>query len=157
MSRHPGNPYWHQDRDIPITILDQATWNEVVADGYLTAEHVLVRVSHMAAYEFGNGADAGLAEDGFFNALVADRWQLTSNVKARMWPDDHVPPHVHLEMRQHPEKDLRVSIETGQLLDDGAPPGTVKQMKRISALVREMSPILMERWTEMQAATRPSS
>jgi hypothetical protein len=45
-------------------ILDEASWNEAVEAGHLTAEHVLARLENMAEYEFANGAELGLAPGG---------------------------------------------------------------------------------------------
>jgi hypothetical protein len=68
MSKYPGNPWWHHENDVPIAILDEFAWNEAAAGGHLTAEHILQRLENILEFEFGRGAEMGLAADGFYNA-----------------------------------------------------------------------------------------
>jgi hypothetical protein len=156
MSKYPGNPWWHHENDVPIAILDEFAWNEAAAGGHLTAEHILQRLENILEFEFGRGAEMGLAADGFYNALVADGWRLEGGVTVRLHPNDHPPPHVHLEFRSDPRLDLRLSIETGELLDV-APAGWAKRIKAAAAQVLDLQSTLMERWSEVQASVQPSA
>lgn len=156
MSRYPGNPWWHQATDTPFEITSRFDWDTAAAAGHLTAEHVLLRLENILEYDLAEGKNFGLSDDGFLNALVADGWRLERGVTVRMYPNDHPPPHVHLRFRSHPRLDLRVSIETGELLDDDAPDGWAKRIRSASSQVLDQRSILIERWNVMQNSVPPS-
>ncbi|MFP4512466.1 MAG: DUF4160 domain-containing protein [Acidimicrobiales bacterium] len=155
MTKYPNNPLWCQRHDRPYAILTRRDWDDAVASGHLTTEHVLVRVENALDYEFGRGAELGLDEDGFYRALVADGSHHEGGISIVLHPNDHPPPHVHIRFRSDPSIDLRMSIETGELLDGTAPPGWAKRVRKATGIVRGQSELLMTRWAEMQAAVQP--
>ncbi|MFD1848011.1 hypothetical protein [Arthrobacter flavus] len=72
MSKHPGNPYWCQTHDNPTGIYTRGDWDEAVAGGHITPEHVWERLYRIAIGEFGVMGPAGYDEDGFFLSLTAE-------------------------------------------------------------------------------------
>jgi hypothetical protein len=146
MSQYPNNPLWCQNHDRPIAIVSIADWEQADADGHLTPEHVLQRIHDIAEFEFGNGEELGFDGDGFLVSLAADGMQLPGGVTLSVYPNDHPPPHVHVRIRALPHVKLRISLETGEPLDDGLPDGWSKKLKRIQRLVADNAPTLASWW-----------
>lgn len=157
MSKYPDNPLWCQNHDQPYAILSQRDWDDAATAGHLTPEHVLARLRNALEFEFGRGAEMGFRADGFYNALVADATQHEGGITVVLHPNDHPPPHVHVRFRSDPNLDLRMSIETGELLDNNAPVGWSKRIRKATRIILDQTDLLMERWTEMQASVQPSA
>jgi hypothetical protein len=149
MSRHPGNPYWCDEHDNPVAIMNQDDWDAAQASGHLTVEHVLLRLQDMLEYQFGSGAEMGLDENGFIVALVADGWRLDGGVTVHIFPNDHPPPHVHVRFRSDPKRQLRLAIESGEVLGADIPRGWAKKVRKVSAFVVTSQDLLMNRWVEL--------
>lgn len=146
MSRYPGNPWWHQERDIPFSIPTRVEWDEAAAAGHLTPEHVMQRLKNILDHAFDNQTVMGFDEDGFVVSLIAEGLLLADGLTLYVFPNDHPPPHVHIKLRAHPNAKIRISLETGELLDD-APRGLAsKKLKRFQAAVREHHDVLATWW-----------
>lgn len=153
MSRYPGNPYWHQPSDLPIALLSQGDWDEAAAGGHLTPEHYLDRLERMLAFSLGNGADLGYSADGFFNALVSDGFRLKQNVRLFVHPNDHNPPHAHLEVRSERHGRIRLSLADGQLLPGDVVERSVKKhLEEAQRFIRDNADMLAAAWNR----TRPT-
>lgn len=155
MSKHPGNPFWDHEQDVPITLFTQADWDEAEAGGFITADHVLDRFGRMLEHALGNGnPNAAFDEEGFFISLVAkgikqDGITLTVNT------DDHNPPHCHVLVKGEPGKKLRIDLSTGEFMDD-VPKKIQPQKKRIKAMFAKNQDALSEIWAGYQDDTGSS-
>jgi hypothetical protein len=69
MSRYPDNPWWCQHHDAPIMIMTRSEWNKAAAAGYVTPEHVMLRLKNIADRVFDNETVVGFDEDGFVTSL----------------------------------------------------------------------------------------
>lgn len=146
MSRYPGNPWWHHQLDIPITIMSRSEWDEAAAAGHVTPEHVMRRLKNIADHAFDNQTVMGFDEDGFVVSLIAEGLALAGGVTLRVYPNDHPPPHVHIEVRSRPNARIRINLATGEFLDD-APRGLPrKKLKGFQAAVRENHEVLATWW-----------
>jgi hypothetical protein len=150
MSRYPHNPCWHQERDIPFSIPTRADWDEAAAAGHLTPEHVMQRLKNIADHAFGNESVRGCDEDGFIISLTAEGLPIPGGVTLYVYANDHPPPHVHIKLRAHPNAEIRISLETGEFLDD-APRGLAsKKLRGFQAAVRENHAVLASWWESYQ-------
>jgi hypothetical protein len=146
MSRHPGNPWWHQELDIPIMIMRRTEWDGATAAGHATPEHVMGRLKNIADRAFDNQTVMGFDEDGFVVSLIAEGLPLPGGVTLYVYANDHPPPHVHITVRAHPNAKIRINLETGEYLDD-APRGLAsKRLKGFQTAVRENHPLLASWW-----------
>lgn len=151
MAKYPDNPFWNDERDVPVLITSQHDWDEAVAGGYLTAEHVQLRLELMLEFEFGNGADLGFNEEGFLNALTSAGTRFEGGLKISIYPEDHDPPHAHIEFRSDPKHEFRLDLDTGELLrGDTIPPGGAKKLKRAKAVLAEHGPTFKAQWASMR-------
>lgn len=146
MSAYPDNPYWCQNHDHPIVINSRNEWDQAAADGYITPEHVFMRLKHIADHIFENETAMGFDDEGFVISLVGGAVTLEGGLKLRVWPNDHPPPHVHIELRAHPEWDVRVNLKTVELI--GELPSGLKTKKFDGFLdaIRECHPTLAGWW-----------
>lgn len=62
-----------------------------------------------------------------------------------MWPNDHPPPHVHIEFPGQPH-DLKLLIETGEVYQGTAPPGSRKGLRAVRDLLADQRDLLQEKW-----------
>lgn len=146
MSRYPGNPLWSHDNDVPVVIMTRRDWDEAIAAGHVTPEHVLVRLKNIADYAFDNISAIGYDSEGFVTALTAEGLPRPGGVTLYVYTHDHPPPHVHIKLRDHPDVKLRISLETGEYLDT-APRGlSTKKLRGFQRAVRECHPILAGWW-----------
>ncbi|NKR92253.1 DUF4160 domain-containing protein [Rhodococcus hoagii] len=147
MRKHPDNPLWDHERDLPIMIYTRLEWEEAAESGHLTAEHVLQRLKNIADHVFENEGAAAFNEDGFVAALIAEGLSLPNGVKLHVYPKDHPPPHVHVEVRAQPGAKIRVSLVTGEYLDEIPAGIKSKQLKNFQAeIVKHYD--LLESWWE---------
>ncbi len=148
MSKYPGNPYWHHEHDVPMMILTRAEWDEAKANGHLTPEHVFNRLHNIAVHVLGVEGSIGFDDDGFVVSLTAGGLALDHGVTLRVFPNDHPPPHVHIELRSHPTAKLRVRLDTGEYLD-AAPKGlSTEKLKGFQAAIAESHDTLAKWWEE---------
>ncbi len=129
-------------------ILTLAEWDESVASGQLTALDVLDRLERMALYEFGESQEQrpiAVDEEGFVTALIAEGIPVAGGVTLRVWPNDHPPPHVHIERRGN-GNDIKINLETGDV--EGKLPRDVRssQLKKFSGLVEQYHELLCDWW-----------
>ncbi|MDX1874057.1 DUF4160 domain-containing protein [Mycolicibacterium sp. 120266] len=148
MSRYPGNPWWDQDYDVPITIMSRSEWDEAAAAGYVTPEHVFLRLRNAANFAFGNPIGIAFDEDGFVVALTSAGFALEGGVKLSVHPNDHPPPHVHVTISSHPNAKIRIELTTGELLDDLPRGLAAKKLKGIQSAVRENHAVLAGWWRD---------
>lgn len=131
----PDEELVQDTRSLPETLYTRSDWDRAVAEGTLTPDQVLDRLLRTAVHHFGDGGPASFDEDGFFLSLVADGLQVQGGVTLRVHTLDHPPPHVHVQRRG--EEDIRINLETGELLD--RPPAGVKsrQLRGFQAQVNK--------------------
>lgn len=132
--------------------MSASEWDEAAANGWLTVEHIVSRLSAIVAYELGNGAEQGYGPDGFLQALIADSYTVASNVKVQLNTNDHPPPHVHVQVRGELNNKLRLSIESGELLDELPPAKLRKKLELASNFILENKDLLLARWAECNPA-----
>lgn len=152
MSSYPGNPYWDQEGDQPIPILSRAEWDEAEREGHLTAEHVLLRMKHIAEHDLIVGGSVGFDVDGFVISLVAESLQATGGVTLIVRTNDHPPPHAHIEVKGRPEIKLTVNLATAEIVGD-IPDGWSKKVRSIQRAVRGHHAMLAG-WWEKNHGTR---
>lgn len=150
MSTQPGNPYWCQNHDRPIMIMSQGEWDQARADGWLTDEHIVQRLTDVANFALGNGAELGFGPDGFLVSLVSDGMRLEGGVTLQVYSNDRPPPHVHVLLRGQPKVTLRIRLDNGEPMD--APPSIrSRDMRRFTELVLENSETLIGWWQKRVA------
>lgn len=146
MSRYPDNPWWCGDHDKPISIPTRSEWDEAADAGYVTPEHVMIRLKNIAEYAFGSGTVIGLDENGFITSLTSAGWAIEGGVVLHVYPKDHPPPHVHIEVRSLPHVKIRINLATGDLLDDPPRGLPAKKLRKLQSLVREHQGVLATSW-----------
>lgn len=146
MSKYADNPWWCQEHDAPIMIMSRSDWYRATAGGHLTMEHVMLRLRNLGNHVFGEQGAAAFDENGFVTSLTSAGLTLAGDVRLRVYPNDHSPPHVHIEVPSHPKAKIRLSLATGAFLDD--PPRGIpsKKLKRFQAAVRENHDVLAAWW-----------
>lgn len=99
MSTHPNNPYGNQQTDQPIVIYRQ-DWNEALADGFVTGEHIALRLLAVVQHAYGvhDGDVVAYDVDGFVSALIAEGLPMSNGVKLEIYSGDHNPPHTHIKI-----------------------------------------------------------
>lgn len=127
-------------------IMTRAQWDEATAAGHVTPEHVMLRLRNIADHIFGVESGIGYDEDGFVIGLTSAGLALQGGVILRVFPNDHAPPHVHIEVSSHPHAKIRINLATGDLLDDPPRGLPTKKLKRIQALVHENRAALATSW-----------
>lgn len=65
------------------------------------------------------------------------------NVLVRMWPGDHLPPHVHVNT---PEGEVCVDLLTGEAMGNKA---ALRASREALAWIETNRPALLLRWKEM--------
>lgn len=148
MSKYLGNPRWCQEHDQPIAIMTRADWDKAAALGQLTPEHVFQRLHNIAVHAMGEEGAAGFDDEGFMVSLTAAGVALECGVTLRVFPNDHPPPHVHIELKSHPGSKLRVRLDTGEYMDDPPKGLNTKKLKGFSAAIAESHPVLAAWWEE---------
>lgn len=149
MSKHPGNPFWNQEEDVPMTLFTQADWDEAETGGFITAAHVLDRLERMLEHALGNeNPNAAFDEEGFFISLVAEGFR-HDGIRLTVNTNDHDPPHCHVLVKGEPGKKLRINLTTGEFMDD-VPKKIQPQSKRILAMFAKNQDALSEIWTSYQ-------
>ncbi|WP_159081404.1 DUF4160 domain-containing protein [Nocardioides sediminis] len=150
MSKHPGNPYWHQERDVPIMIMSRREWDAAAEAGHLTPEHVFTRLHNIAVYAFGEDMESPIAfdEHGFVLSLTAAGISLEGGITLRVYPNDHPPPHVHIELRSHPGAKLRLRLDNGEYLDEPPKGLSTKKLNGFKAAITESHEVLTGWWEE---------
>lgn len=154
MSKHPNNPLWNDATDSPWVIENQEDWDEAVAEGNLTAEHVLARLEAMVRVAYDQPTDGGAAydEEGFIRALVAAGIQ-GEGFRVQLHPNDHDPPHAHFVDPGEPKNEVRLSLQTGDpLAGESVPVGTKKKLGKAKALIGQNRDLLMDWWSDYQAS-----
>jgi Domain of unknown function (DUF4160) len=141
-----------EDEDSPRAragrqILTRGDWDRAVADGRLTAQDVLNRLTRMALHEFGESPEnwpIAFDEEGFVTALIAEGILMEGGVTLRVCTRDHPPPHVHIQRRG--EEDIKVNLENGAV--EGPLPRGVrpKQLEKFSGLVKQKHELLCDLW-----------
>ncbi len=150
MSTHPRNPYWCQNHDRPIMIMSQGEWDQARVDGWLTDEHIVLRLADVANFALGNGAELGIGHDGFLVSLVSDGMRLEGGVTLQVYTNDHPPPHVHVLLRDQPKLKLRIRLDDGEPMD--APPSIrSRDLRHFKELVLEHSETLTDWWQKRVA------
>lgn len=150
MSKHPDNPWWSQTSDQPMMPHDQASWDDAHAHGFLTADHVLLRLEAILRVAVGEPVDDGASynEDGFVIALVAAGWS-GEGWRVQLHPNDHDPPHVHFSDTGDRRRQIRLSLVSGEPLDgERIPPGVRKKLERASSFIMENQAMLIDRWQQ---------
>ncbi len=153
MSSHPDNPWWDSASDRPISISSRDAWDRAESAGYLTIDHVLLRLEAMLRVAVGEPTDRGSAydEDGFVRALVDAGWS-GEGWRIQLHPNDHDPPHVHFREKGEPKNSIRLSLVTGDPLpDESVGPGLRRKLGKAQAFILERQEMLMARWSEAQA------
>lgn len=146
VSKYPDNPYWCQTHDNPKVINTRPEWDQAEVDGYITLEHVFMRLKNIADHIFGNETFMGFDDEGFVISLVAGGIRLEGGLTLRVWPNDHPPPHVHIEVKAHPEWKIRVNLETIELMDELPSALKAKQFSGFLDAIRECHPKLAGWW-----------
>lgn len=146
MSRHPGNPYWDQQRDEAIVIYRQ-DWDDALENGWVTTEHIVHRLAGMVNHGLGQQLDGPAAYDehGFISALIAAGLSMRNGVRAHIYPDDHNPPHAHLEVPGLENAKLTINLETLKI-DQELPSGWSKRGKKVESEVRSHQQELLDMW-----------
>ena len=104
----------------------------------------------MAVHEFGVEGPAASDEDGFFVSLTAEGLQLEGGVTLRVHTNDHPPPHVHVQRPGEP--DIRINLESGDLLQP-VPAGTsAKKLRKFQEVVQESHALLSSWWEKNYGA-----
>ena len=151
VSRHPDNPFWHQQNDQAIVIYRQ-DWDEAVAGGYVTTEHILIRLAGMMENALGPQEVDFVAydEDGFIVALTAEGiWK--DGIQIRVNPDDHDPPHAHIIV---PGEKMKLTINLLDMtIDQDLPDGWSKKGKSIEAFTRKNQYKLLGWWAKNNPPT----
>lgn len=148
VSRHPDNPYWCQTHDQARLIMTRAEWDEAKAAGHLTPDHVFLRLKNIADHIFGNETSMGFNDEGFVVSLVAGAVSLEGGLRLRVWPNDHPPPHVHIEVRAHPDWRIRVNLQTVELMDELPAGLRRRQFRGFCQAIRDCHPTLAAWWEE---------
>lgn len=132
------------------SVLTRADWDEAVVAGTLTPRDAVARLHRIAVHEFGREGAAGYDADGFVVSLTAEGLRLEGGVTLVINPHDHPPPHVHV--KRPGETDIRINLETGDVL--GALPRGVRspQLRTFVAAVSESFDVL-GRWWEKNHGT----
>lgn len=149
-SRHPDNPYWCQNHDLPKAICTRAEWDDAVATGFLTVEHVMLRLKNIADYEFGGETAAGPGvydAEGFLMSLTSAGVKLEGGITLQVNPNDHPPPHVHVKIKAEPRIKLRVRLDTAEPMDP-LPDGWAKKLRGFQTVIRENHAVLAGWWEE---------
>lgn len=127
--------------------MTRSEWERAAEAGHVTPEHVMLRLKNIANRAFDTQTVVGFDEDGFPVSLIAEGMALSGGVTLHVYSNDHPPPHVHIKLRARPSVTLRISLETGEFLDDELPRGlTRKKMKGFQAAVRENHQVLAGWW-----------
>jgi hypothetical protein len=117
-------------------VYTRADWEEAVADGWLTRNHVEARLHNLAVRDFGELGPVGYDDEGFITSLVAEGMTVEKIGHFSVHTDDHDPPHVHVRPFGS-QINLRFSLETGELLDELPPGVKSKRLKAIKAALIE--------------------
>ncbi len=140
----PEQGHAHEAGSSHETLYTRSDWDGAVADRTLTPDHVLDRLWRIAVHEFGVEGAAAYDEDGFFLSLTAEGLQLEGGVTLRVHTHDHPPPHVHV---QRPgEIDVRINLESGELLGPVPAGVSAKKLRGLRAAVRESHDRLSNWW-----------
>lgn len=155
----PEHEHAHEAASDHETLYTRSDWDRAVAEGTLTSDHVLDRLRRIAVHEFGIEDPAAYDEDGFFLSLTAEGLHLEGGVTLRVNPRDHLPPHVHV---QRPgEIDVRINLESGELLDPVPKGLSSKKLRGFRAAVLESHDLLSDWWEKYHgtpvARAEPSS
>jgi hypothetical protein len=118
----------------------------------LTGRDVLDRLLRIAVHECGEEGPAAYDEDGFFLSLIAEGIKLEGGISLVVHTNDHLPPHVHV---QRPgEKDIRLSLEDGSLLDDLPQGVSARKVRHMQQLAAEHGGILQAWWDKGPGRTQ---
>ena len=60
MTKYPGNPWWSESTDLPIPPSNKRVWDDAQAHGFITAEHILLRLDAMLRVAVGEPVNGGL-------------------------------------------------------------------------------------------------
>lgn len=155
MSRHPGNPYWNHELDIPIVIYRQ-DWDQASIDGHVTEEHVLERVQGILRHARGPQAGDVVAydADGFISALIAEGIRTKDNIQIRINPDDHWPRHAHIIIPGDPKQRLTINLDT-LTIDQELPDGWSKKGRAIEEATRQNLDLLLRWWDKYRPGPGP--
>ena len=153
VSRYPGNPYWHHATDSPIEIYRQ-DWDEAVSAGYVTAEHIAVRVAGMIQHAFGihEGDAAAYDADGFIVSLTAERLNLGNGVALVIHAGDHDPPHAHVVIPGLKLKRLTLNLAALEIEQD-LPSGWSKKGRKTRREARDHIETLTSWWNKNRGPT----
>lgn len=148
MSRHPGNPWWHQTQDAATAIFTRSEWDQALAGGFVTPEHVMIRLKNSLDHAFDNESHAGYDEDGFFVSLTAAGLRVEGGLTLIVYPNDHVPAHAHVSIKGHPEWKLRIDLRTAEFLDPMPKGLSSKKLNGFRRIVLENHGVLARWWED---------
>lgn len=131
VSTHPNNPYWDQQADQPIVIY-RHDWDEALADGFVTREHIVLRLLGIVQHAYGvhDGDFVAYDEDGFVSALIAEGLPMSNGVKLEIYSGDHNPPHAHIKIPGVSRGRLTINLETFKI-EQQLPDGWSKKGRQI--------------------------
>lgn len=109
---------------------------------------MFARLKNIADQIFENETSMGFDDDGFVISLTAGAVSLDGGLKLRVWPNDHPPPHVHIEVNSHPEWKIRVNLMTIELMDDLPAGMKAKQFRGFCDAIRECHSTLAGWWED---------
>lgn len=130
-------------------IYGRADWDRALDEGWLTRTDIERRLHNIAVLDFGELGSAGYDEDGFFTSLVADAIRVEGIGHFIVHPNDHNPPHVHVQPFGR-DVDLRFSLETGDLLDERPPGVRSKHVKKMKKALLDIHAELGAWWEKAQ-------
>lgn len=128
----------------PRTLYTREDWDDAVADGTLTPQDVLDRLTRILVSAFGVGGPAAYDEDGFFLSLTAEGVRPEGSITLHVNTNDHPPPHVHV-LKPGMKGKLKIDLETGEFIGD-VPRGLVGKTRGIRRAVEENRTRLMSLW-----------
>ncbi len=134
-SRHPDNPYWCQQHDHPHPIY-RADWEQALADGYVTIEHLQARIEGMLHHARQTAGPIGFDADGFIIALTAAGIRMNDSIRFDIRTHDHEPPHAHIAVKGEPRLNLTINLQTAMIIED-LPDGMSRTGRRIESFVRD--------------------
>ena len=75
---------------------------------------------------------------------------IVAGVRIVLWPNDHVPPHIHAVLG---DDEARISIETGECLSGDLPRS---KMRSVLAWLDRHRDAVAFAWSELRAGRTPS-
>lgn len=148
VSAYPGNPYWNHLTDQPIVIYRQ-DWDEAVASGFVTREHVALRIRGIIQHAYGvhDGDVVAYDEQGFVTALTAEGLSMSNGVRLEIYSGDHNPPHAHIKIPGLEHERITINLETFEI-EQQLPDGWSKKGRRVEKEARANADKLITWWNK---------